>query len=257
MTGLMPLRPVPLISVIMPAYNCAPDLAEAVASVQAQTCADWELIIVDDASTDDSFAIASALAAKDARITVVQLAQNGGAAVARNTAIRLARGRYIAFLDADDLWLCAKLEHQIAFMAACDSALSFTAFTRQSNGHGKRVSVPRTVTRAQLLRGNVIGCSTAVYDTANVGKVEMPDIRMRQDFGLWLRILALTPQAHGLDEVLTTYRRQPGSLSSSLFRRTGYTWRLYREEEGLGRLTSARYLAAHLLNRARALLIGR
>ncbi len=257
MTAVPPLHPVPLISVIMPAYNCAPDLGEAVASVQAQTCTDWELIIVDDASTDHSFAVAAALAAKDARIKVVQLAQNGGAAVARNTAIRLARGRYIAFLDADDLWLCAKLEQQIAFMTAWNAALSFTAFTRQSGVRRTHVTVPRTVTRTQLLHGNVIGCSTAIYDTNMVGKVEMPDIRMRQDFGLWLRILALTPQAFGLDEALTIYRRKANSLSSGLFRRTGFTWRLYRDIEGLGRVAAARCLAAHLLNRARALLTAR
>lgn len=248
------MNPPPAISVILPAYRAAATLAEAVASVQAQSRTDWELIIVNDASSDETGEVAERLAAADPRIRIFHLTQNAGAAVARNTAIRAALGRYIAFLDADDLWLPQKLERQIAFMTLKGAALSHTAVLRRKAGRERRVKVPDRVTRNQLLHGNVISCSTAIYDTALVGKVEMPLIRLRQDFGLWLRILAVTPVAHGLNEVLAVHRHRENSLSAGLVKRIRGTWRLYRSVEGLGRLQAARCLMAHLLNRARALL---
>lgn len=245
----------------MPAWRAADTLADSVASVQAQSRTDWELVIIDDCSDDATLQIARGLAAADSRIVVIAQSPNGGAARARNRGIAAARGRHIAFLDADDLWLPQKLERQIAFMEQHGAALSYTGFLRVTAGTGqagkpgaqRQVRIPPRVTYDGLLHGNVIGCSTAIYDSARLGKVLMPDIRLRQDYGLWLAILRRIPQAHGLPEALTIHQRRPGSLSAGFVRRTGGTWHLYREVEGLGRLQAAICLGAHLVNRIRAI----
>jgi teichuronic acid biosynthesis glycosyltransferase TuaG len=240
------------ISVIMPAWRAAATVQAAVGSVQAQTRGDWELIIIDDASDDKTLQIAQALAATDPRIVVLHQTQNGGAARARNRGISVARGRYIAFLDADDSWLAEKLERQISFMERTGAALSYTGFLRDSGGVQRPVRVPPSVTHARLLRGNVIGCLTAIYDTALLGKVDMPDLRMRQDYALWLKILRVIPAAHGLQEVLAIHHRHPGSLSWGLLRGLRATWAVYRQAEGLGRVQAAGCLVAHVLNRVGA-----
>lgn len=242
----------PVVSVVTPVWNAAATLAGTVASVQAQTFGDWEMLLVDDASTDGSGAIARDLAARDPRIRVLARAGNGGAAAARNDAIRAARGRLIAFLDADDLWYPEKLARQVAFIAATGHGLVFSAY-RRIGADGRPLGVvrpPASVTRAGLLKGNVIGCLTAVYDTAVFGKVEMPPIRRRQDYGLWLVLLRRVPAAHALPEVLADYRVQPASLSGGKLGAARDTWALYREVEGLGRPRAAWYLAHNL---ARAL----
>ena len=245
----------PAVSVLMPAFRAAATLPAAVASVQAQTFADWELLIVDDASDDATAGTVARLAEAEPRIRALHLGLNGGAARARNRALAMARGRYIAFLDADDLWLPGKLERQIGFMRETGTALTYAGYFIESpGGHRSRIRVPPRVTHDALLRGNVIGCLTAVYDSAVLGKVEMPDIRMRQDFGLWLRILARIPEARGLDEPLAVYRRRSGSLSSSIWRRVAGNWMLFRRSEGLGRLAAARFLVTGLVNRLLARL---
>lgn len=233
----------------MPAWQAATTLANAVASVQAQCFVDWELIIVDDASTDATAQTIRTLAECDPRIRLIQLPENRGAARARNCAIRLANGRYIAFLDADDAWLPEKLHEQIGFMQKNNVALSYTGFWRETNKARKTVSVPPQVGYAELLHGNVIGCLTAVYDSHQLGKVEMPDIRLRQDYALWLKILRTIPAAHGLPQPLAVHRRRAGSLSSGALRGLFATWTLYRDIEGLGRLKSVVCLTSHIINR--------
>ena len=171
----------PLVSVVTPVWNAAATLRATVASVRAQTLPDWELTLVDDASTDGSREIARALAAEDARIRLLVRERNGGAAAARNDAIRAARGRLVAFLDADDRWYPEKLARQAEFMAGHGHALVFSAY-RRVDAAGRPLGVvrpPPRVSREQLLRGNVIGCLTAVYDSAVFGRAEMPEIRRR------------------------------------------------------------------------------
>ncbi len=242
----------PLVSVVTPVWNATATLAATVASVQAQTLPDWELLLVDDASTDGSPDLAAALAAADPRIRLLPRATNGGAAAARNDAIRASRGRLLAFLDADDLWYPEKLARQTGFMAAHGHALVYSGY-RRIDAAGRplgTVRPPLRVTRAELLRGNVIGCLTAVYDTAVFGRVEMPRIRRRQDYGLWLELLKSVPAAHGLPEPLADYRVAPASLSGGKLGAARDTWALYREVEGLSRPRAAFYLAHNL---ARAL----
>ncbi len=238
----------PAVSVVTPVWNAAATLAETVASVRAQSFDDWEHLLVDDASTDGSPALARALAASDPRIRILTLAANGGPAAARNAGIRAARGRYIAFVDADDLWRPQKLARQIGFMRAEGHALTFSAYRRIA-ADGRPLGIvrpPARVDRAELLKGNVIGCLTAVYDTAAVGRLEMPPIRRRQDFGLWLEILSRVPHAHALPEVLADYRVHPGSLSADKLGAVQATWALYREVEGMSRPRAGWYLAHNL-----------
>lgn len=235
----------PAVSVVTPIWNAAATLAATVASVQAQSLADWEMLLVDDGSTDGSRTLARTLAAADSRIRVLAQDANLGAAAARNCGIRAARGRFIAFLDADDLWRPEKLALQLGFMRDGGHGLVFAAYRRVTADGAPlgTVRVPARISRDDLLKGNVIGCLTAVYDTAVFGKVEMPPLARRQDYGLWLELLRRTPYAHGLPQVLADYRVRRGSLSADKFGAAHATWTLYREVERLSRLRAAWYFA--------------
>ncbi|SFR15599.1 glycosyltransferase family 2 protein [Poseidonocella sedimentorum] len=237
-----------LVSVIMPAWCAAPWLERAVLSVRNQTRTDWELFIVDDASTDDTAAIATRLARDDPRIRLLAQPRRSGAAQARNRAISQAAGRYIAFLDADDCWLPEKLETQIAFMERVGAGLSYTGFWRARGEKRREVAVPESVDHAALLRGNIIGCLTAVYDRERLGTRLMPDLPLRQDYALWLEILRELPRAHGLTTPLAVHHATPGSLSSRRLRAAAATWQVYRRE-GLGRGAASLCLGRHLLRR--------
>lgn len=241
----------PGVSVLMPVHNAEATLSEAVRSVIGQTSSDWELVIADDGSEDGSVRAAQAIAASDDRISVLSAERKTGAAAARNRALAAARGRYIAFLDADDLWLPEKLERQIGFMRTTGAALSFTAFTRRRPGARDRVQpVPATIDYDTLLRGNVIGCLTAIYDTARTGKRPMAEIPRRHDFALWLEIVKEAGLAHGLNEPLAIHRMSRGSLSANRIAAMRDTWRMYRQVIGLSRLTAAECLISHLIKRA-------
>jgi teichuronic acid biosynthesis glycosyltransferase TuaG len=238
----------PLVSVITPVWNAAATLAAAVASVRAQSLGDWEMILVDDGSTDGSRALAARLAAAEPRLRLIGWEANRGAASARNAAIRAARGRFIAFLDADDLWYPPKLERQLGHMSRTGVPFVFAAY-RRIDSEGRplgQVAVPARLTHGALLKGNVVGCLTAIYDSAHFGKVEMPALRRRQDYGLWLTLLAPGGEAHGLPEPLADYRVQAGSLSARRLEAAAATWRLYREHAGLGRARAGYYLAHNL-----------
>lgn len=232
----------------MPAWNAAATLAEAVASIRGQSRGDWELLIVDDGSTDATRALAEGFAAADPRIRVLGWAGNRGAAAARNAGIRAARGRVVAFLDADDLWRPEKLARQVGYMEATGAPFTFAAMRRiAADGRPLGlVRVPARVDYAGLLKGNVIPCQTAAFDRLHFGAVEMPDLKRRQDYGLWLRLLARGGEAHGLAEVLADYRVRPDSLSANKFVAAAATWRVYREVAGLGRARAAWFVANNL-----------
>lgn len=226
---------VPVVSIVTPTYNAADYIAATIASVNAQTFQDWEHIIVDDASSDDTVGLLQEYAAKDPRIRVIALEKNGGAAVARNTGIDSAKGRYIAFLDADDMWLPNKLTVQINYMLTTGAKFTYTSYqVVDEDGNERRiVAVPPRVSYREVLRNNMIGCLTAVYDTEYFGRVHMPLIRKRQDLGLWLLLLKQVRYAEGLKEVLGQYRLRAGSLSHSKASAAKFTWKLYREVEKL------------------------
>ena len=242
----MSKRTAPLVSVIMPAYNCGNFIAQAIQSVINQSIPDWELLVVDDCSTDDTVEVVRRLAAQDARVRFASLSQNGGPAEARNAAMRRASGRYVAFLDSDDLWETDKLERQIAFMERIGAKFSATAYD-QIDESGKplpTVCLPphRTNYRKMLLLSNPIGNSTVMYDQQALGRFEVPPIHRRNDFALWLKILKKTPCCMGMDDILTHYRVRGSSVSSNKLAQARYHWQLYREIEELSVLKSAYYL---------------
>lgn len=238
------------VSIITPLYNCEPFLEQTIYSVLQQSEQNWELILVDDCSTDNSYQIAQQYALQDKRIKLLKLEKNSGAAVARNTGIAAARGRYIAFLDSDDRWLPQKLAVQLNFMQKKDIAFSYAAYSKL-NEQGKEigvVSVPEQVSYKDLLKVCSIGCLTAMYDTDKLGKIYMPEIRKRQDLGLWLRILKKEPFAYGVQEVLGQYQLRSDSISANKCSAAQFTWKLYREVEKLNFFKASYFFVHYAVN---------
>ena len=241
----------PTVSIVMPVHNSRPFLSESIGSVIRQTYRDWQLIVVDDGSEDGSSDLASELAEKDSRIRIVCFSSNQGPAVARNTAIRQAEGRYIAFLDSDDVWQPEKLDKQMHAMQEGELDLCYSWYgTIAEDGAPLRqvFRAPKTLTYRKLLSTNYVGNSTAVYDTKRLGKMYMPDIRRRQDYGLWLSILRQPGvRAACVSEVLVWYRIRKSSVSSNKAKSAGYNWKLYRQIEGLGLVRATYYFCRYLL----------
>jgi len=194
------------------------------------------MIIVDDCSTDDTRSIVQERILSDKRIQLIMQSRNQGPAIARNTAMHAARGRYIAFLDSDDLWLPEKLEHQLAFMAEKNAALSYTLyrqFVEDGGLPGPVISLPDTFNYRQLLKNTGIACLTVMVDRKITGPVEMPRYRRAEDYALWLHILKRGFVAHGLMEDLARYRISINSLSSGKLGSIPWVWRVYRDNEKL------------------------
>lgn len=226
-----------LVSVVMPTYNCGRFIEESVKSVLAQTVTDWELLIVDDCSTDDTHPVLKPYLEKYPNIHYHRMEKNSGPAAARTEAMRRASGKYVAFLDSDDLWTPDKLEKQIAFMEKTGTKFSCTAY-RQMDESGRalelvRIPPERTNYDDMLRLSNPIGNSTVMYDQESLGKYQVPHIKKRNDFALWLRILRDTPVCAGMDEELAIYRVRENSVSSNKLSLIKYHWQLYREIEGL------------------------
>ncbi|HCC00880.1 MAG TPA: glycosyl transferase [Ruminococcaceae bacterium] len=229
-----------LVSVIMPVYNKERYLEDAVHSVLTQTYPNWELILVDDCSTDRSPLMIEAYRQKDERVRAYCMPQNGGAALARNRALEMAKGRYVAFLDADDLWKPQKLEKQLLKMHQNNWEFTFTAIEMiDAEGELRRSKrqVKDTVNYRFLLSNTIIACSSVIIDRSIVGDFRMPSVRKGQDFATWLSLLRDGRfLAHGIDEVLLQYRIAPGAISSNKAAALARTWRIYREQEHLSLL---------------------
>lgn len=241
-----------LVSIITPVYNASRFLEATVRSVQAQSYPQWEMWLIDDASTDGSAQLADQLAQADARIHVLRTPHNSGAAAARNMGIHAAGGQYIAFLDADDQWYPEKLEKQVAFMQETGCALSYTSYAvMDASGvpTGKTISCPPTLTYRQLLMENRIGCLTAMMDVRQTGKMEMPLIHKRQDYGLWLNILKQGYTAKGIQTPLAIYRKYAESLSGNKWKTISYNWTLLRKHQGLSLVAALWYFTLFLLNK--------
>jgi teichuronic acid biosynthesis glycosyltransferase TuaG len=236
-------------SIITPIYNAEFFLEETLQSIIDQNYSNWESILINDNSTDSSLDIAQRFTELDSRFKIINKSESGGAAKARNSGIEASKGRFIAFLDSDDIWHPKKLEKQILFMKNNNVDFSFTAynFISEKGVHGDFVTVPNEVSYKTLLRGNIIACLTAVYDTKKLGKVYMPDILKRQDFALWLKITKSGINAIGINESLAHYRLRTGSLSSTKFNTMLHTWGVYRNVEKLSILSSLRYISSHLV----------
>ncbi|EGQ7764853.1 MULTISPECIES: glycosyltransferase family 2 protein [Vibrio] len=222
-----------VVSIIMPTYNSEQTVVESIQSVLSQTYKNWELIIVDDRSTDNTWQVIQTYADKYDNIRVYQNKENLGAGASRNFAIKKARGRFIAFLDSDDLWTEDKLAEQIPFMLENNYPLTYTHYSRfTSEEELSVVTAPEYTTYKKLMYSNVIGCLTAVYDTQALGKRYMPLIRKRQDMGLWLDILKDTPKAYCLPKPLAKYRMDSG-MTANKFSVLSYQWKFYRDVVGL------------------------
>lgn len=242
-----------LVSVIVPAYKAEALIEATIASVLAQTYGRWELLVADDCSPDATRAVVSGWAARDPRIRLLALERNGGPAAARNAAIAAAQGRWLAFLDSDDLWLPGKLERSLAHARANAAALVFTGFRRISQDGartGGYIAVPPTLSYSQLLGNTAIATSTVLLDRALCGEVRMKKVYY-DDFACWLEILKRGHLAHGLDEDLMRYRVVPRSVSRNKRRSAQEVWRAYREVEHLSLPASAWHFARYALNAVR------
>ncbi|EJS49437.1 TPA: glycosyltransferase family 2 protein [Bacillus thuringiensis] len=240
-----------LVSIITPSYNASSFIKETIQSVQSQTYTNWEMIIIDDVSKDNTCELIKEEIKKDNRIRLIELQENCGAAIARNTGINNARGKYAAFLDSDDLWLPEKLEKQLTFMENNDVAFSFTGYqimNQDGTLTDKIVHVPEKINYNGLLKNTIIGCLTVMLDIEKLGKVQMPNIRTRQDTATWLKILRQGHYAYGLDEVLSKYRKVENSISSKKFKMAKMNWKLYREIEELSIPKSAWCFINYALN---------
>lgn len=218
----------------MPTYNSARYVGCAIESVLAQSEPSWELLVVDDGSSDNTRDVVKAYERADRRIKFVANDANIGAAKSRNRAIGMSGGRYVAFLDSDDMWHAEKLGCQVDFMRSRQCALSYTAYEKideDGSMSGRVIGAPESIDYNTLLGNAAIGCLTAMYDSRIVGRVMMPDIKKRQDHGLWLRILRQGVIAQGIDRPLAYLRVRPGSLSSNKIQASRYLWRLYRDHE--------------------------
>ncbi|WP_318641756.1 glycosyltransferase family 2 protein [Flavobacterium ardleyense] len=222
----------PLVSIIMPAYNAEKYIEQAIQTIQNQTFTNWELLIVDDLSTDTTVKIVKHACAKDRRISIQQLNQNSGTGVARNTALQKAQGRYIAFLDADDLWREDKLEKQLAFMQANNYPFCFSHYDLISSDGietGTQITAPDTLSFSNMFTSNWIGNLTAIYDSEKVGKLTIDNARKRQDWTLWLDILRKVPLAHAIPESLAFYRIGDQSVSSGKVALLKHNYNVYRK----------------------------
>jgi teichuronic acid biosynthesis glycosyltransferase TuaG len=244
-----------MVSVIMPAYNSEKYIEESIVSVLNQSYKNLELLVTDDCSSDGTQRLVEELAKRDRRIRYFRLTENSGAAVARNNSLKHAKGRYIAFLDADDVWLENKLELQLTFMKANDSAFSFTGYSiYYGNGRFEdKVIDSKTldkIARNDLLKKTcTVGCSTVILDKAKLPKIEMANIRTGQDYALWLRLLRESGQvAHNYKKRLTGYRVLQGSISRNKFKKAKRQWQIYREIENFGLLSSLYFMFFYARN---------
>ena len=230
-----------LISISTPTYNCENFFLETIKSVQTQTYHNWELIIVDDCSTDNTSQIVHNISRDDLRIKYHRLNHNSGAAIARNVAMELARGSYMAFLDSDDIWIPEKLEKQMKFMKTNHynfTCTSYQTMDEAGRSGGKIVkSIPRTDYH-RLLLDCPVGNSTVMYNVNNMGKFQVPNIRKRNDDALWLQMLKKERYIYGYPEVMVHYRIRKNSLSKNKLSLVKYHWILYRNIEHLSIFSS-------------------
>lgn len=222
-----------LVSIITPSYNTASFIAETIKSVQNQTYSYWEMIIVDDCSIDDTDEVVKPFLF-DKRISYYKNEKNSGAAVSRNRALREAKGKWIAFLDSDDIWSPDKLERQIMFMKKHDYHFSYTNYS-EIDDSGSSLGIwwtgPKSIGRYRMLLFNYMGCLTVMYDRKFVGLVQIEDIKKRNDYAIWVRV-SKKCKAYLLDEKLAEYRvRSSGSIMDrrkNPLSRMKYNYELWR-----------------------------
>lgn len=230
----------PLVSVIIPIFNSEKYISDTIISVQNQTYQNWEMLLVDDGSTDTTQTIITPFLT-DKRIQFYPLEKNSGTGVARNFGVAKAAGKYISFLDADDLWKPEKLEKQIAFMQTNELPFTFSFYDcidEQGKSLNKRVEAPRNLSYRQLFFCNYVGNLTGIYDVDYFGKISISSIRKRQDWMHWLTILKKIKTAKSVPESLALYRVRDNSLSTSKTALIQYNFAVYRQFHGYNLVVS-------------------
>ena len=238
-----------LVSVIMPAYNSAEFITEAILSVQKQTYPDWELLVIDDASKDFTLSKVQTLAKEDPRIKILENKKNKGTGFSRNKGIRAAQGDFIAFLDADDLWKANKLETQLEFMKSNELSVSYSSYERIAENGQKRNEIIEALpylTYQKLLKANYVGNLTGMYDVRQLGKIYAPDVRKRQDWALWLEAIKKGGTAKGIKEPLALYRMRRNSISGNKLEMLGHNFRIYHHVLGYSYFKSLKCMGLFL-----------
>jgi len=240
-----------LVSVITPNYNCSEFISQTIESVIAQTYQNWEMLIIDDCSTDNSIEIIEKYINKDKRINLLKTKSNSGSPIEpRNIGIKNAKGRFIAFLDSDDLWLPDKLEHQIPLFDNENVAIVYSNYEKMTD-EGERknriIKAPERLNFAQLLKSNYIGCLTAMYDVSKSGKVYFCNFR-HEDYVLWLTILRVGYIAINTNTIGALYRIRKNSITSKKIMILKWQWIIYRDFLKLSIFNSVYYFCFYAIN---------
>lgn len=236
------------VSIVTPVYNAAEYIAQTIKSVQAQTYSNWEMLIVDDCSTDNTIQVVENFCREDERIRLIKHEKNQGASKTRNTALANATGEYIAFLDGDDLWAPEKLEKQLAFMEENGYVLTYTAyqmFYSEKNEKGKIIYVPSKMTYEEIYYNTAIACLTVMVNREVAGDFEMPVIDHAEDQCTWQSILKRGYVAYGLNENLASYRISANSLTGNKRKAAQKQWRVYRKYHKFSVIKSAIYFTGY------------
>lgn len=241
----------PLVSVIMPCYNMERYIADTIRSVINQTYAHWELIVVDDGSTDQTVELVKVFCENNSNIHLSVNKEHLGIAKTRNACIKQAKGRFYAFLDADDLWHPEKLERQLRFMLDRHIGFSYTSYDLiDENGKTleKTIKTAGDLDHRAYLRNTIIGCSTVMVDTDMTGPVTVPNFRTSEDAATWLNILKKGFKAYAIKEPLTSYRIREHSASSNKLKAASDLWKVYRQHEKLAFFKAVACFICYALN---------
>lgn len=239
-----------LVSIITPSYNTEKYIGDTIKSVQAQTYMNWEMIIVDDCSTDNTDEIVQSFLA-DKRIQYIKNEKNNGAAYCRNCALRIAKGKWIAFLDSDDIWMPDKLNRQVNFMESKGYKFTYTNYSEidsDSNESSVIISGPRRITKRKMYDYCWPGCLTVMYDREFIGLIQIKGIKKNNDYAMWLKVIEKA-ECYLLDEVLAQYRRgRKGSISTHGYK-TMIEWhyKLFRNEEEKSVVSSMMYTVRNIV----------
>jgi teichuronic acid biosynthesis glycosyltransferase TuaG len=216
------------VSIVTPAYNAMNTIEETIQSVINQSFSNWEMIVVNDASIDDTKTLVEQFAQQDDRIKLINLKTNKGVSNARNVALKHTTGTYIAFLDADDIWKPTKLKKQLTFMLENNISFSFTGYdiVDYNLNHIKQVTVPKVVTDKTLMRNTIVGCLTVMLKKDHFSNIKFPNLDYSEDIYTWIELLKTGTKAYGINESLATYRLQPKTKKqkSNLIKK----WTFYR-----------------------------
>lgn len=240
-----------LVSIITPAYNCSKYISQTIESVLCQTYHDFEMIIVDDCSTDDTLSILEKYSKQDSRIKVIKMVENRGVVEARNVALKQSKGRYIAFLDSDDLWVPEKLSKQINFMRVFGYAFTYSQYdliNEEGMSLGKSIKPPTKLDYSKAIKNTSIGCLTVIVDKKKTGEFYMPDLSHGEDHATWIEILKRGFNAYCVHEVLAHYRVSKSSLTSNKLKVVIKQWHNYREYYGFTIPKALYYFVCYILN---------